>query len=325
MSKNDNKLINRIKDGMLLGTLYDQLMLRLKYNDEKTNFLYGVMAGQKHRMIFYQRYKRKYLESCTKERPWEALPKEQNNDTVWVMWLQGIENAPLIVKKCIESQKKIMPEKKFIVITEDNFSDYVDFPDHILEKRKKGIISNAHFSDLVRNALLIRHGGYWIDTTVFFTDDEIIREIEEYPLFMFSFYYFGFNPEIMEFNSWLIHSTTNNNMLCLLQELLFAYWRDHNYLSNYYLWHILESIVNDYYEEECKAIPIISQTQAHLLATYIYDEFDEKKYELLKKTTGIHKLSIKFEQDRLEKRGTFYDVIINNNNYRCECDKEHTA
>ena len=94
-----SKLINRIKDRMLLGTLYDQLMMKIKYTDEKTRFLYSVMAGQKHRMIYYRRYKKKYLDTCTKERPWEELPKEANNDTVFVMWLQGLNAAPEIVQK----------------------------------------------------------------------------------------------------------------------------------------------------------------------------------------------------------------------------------
>lgn len=324
MSKSDSKLLNRIKDRMLLGTLYDQLMLRLKYNDEKTNFLYGVMAGQKHRMIFYRRYKKRYLARCTKEKPWEKLEKTMNSDTVYIMWLQGIENAPEIVKRCYESQKALLPHKKFVELNESNYSEYVQLPEFILDKRKKGIIGDAHFSDLIRNALLIKTGGYWIDATVFLTDAELFPFIDKQPLFMFSYYYFGFNPEIMELNNWFIHSCSNNNMLCLLQELLYAYWKEHDRAENYFMYHIMESIVNDYYEEDYKKIPIVSQAQAHVLATYIYDEFDKDKYDMLVKTTGVHKLSTRFEQDKLGK-GTFYDVIINNNHNRCECDKKHTA
>ena len=40
MPGSDKKIVNRIKDRMLLGTIYDQLMLKLRYNDEKTHFLY---------------------------------------------------------------------------------------------------------------------------------------------------------------------------------------------------------------------------------------------------------------------------------------------
>ncbi len=309
-----DKLINRIKDRMLLGTAYDQLMLRLRYNDEKTRFLYSVMAGQKHRMIFYRRFKKRYLGSCTKERPWEALPKEKNPDTVWIMWLQGMDNAPELVKRCVESQKKYLPDKKFIVLNESNYTDYVTLPDFIVQKRKNGIIKDAHFSDLIRNAVLIKHGGYWLDSTVLLTGENIFKDLDKLSFFMPSFYYFGFNPEVMELNNWMIYSTTNNNMLCLLQELLYAYWKEHDRAENYFLYQIMESIVNDYYKEDYENIPVISQAQSHVLATYIYDAFDAERFELLKKTTQIHKLSTRFDKKRLTE-GTFYDVVIRSGNY----------
>jgi len=238
-----------------------------------------------------------------------------NKDIVWVMWLQGIDNAPEIVKKCIDSQKKYMPDKKFIFLDEKNIFDYVELPDYILEKKRAGIIGNAHFSDLVRNEILIKYGGYWIDSTVLMTDGNTIRKIDELPLFMYSFYYFGFNPEIMELNNWFIHSCTNNNIICLLQKMLFEYWKDYSYAANYFIYHIFETIANEYYEDEYKNMPIISQAQAHVLATYIYDDFDKDKFELLKMTTGIHKLSTRFESDRLLKKGNYYDVVINQGNY----------
>jgi len=315
MSDSIQKIINRIADGMLFGTIYDQLMLRLKYNDEKTHYLYEVMAGQKHRMLYYKKFKKRYLEKCTKDRSWEHDLKVMNKDIVWVMWLQGIDNAPEIVKKCIDSQKKYMPDKKFIFLDEKNIFDYVELPDYILEKKRAGIIGNAHFSDLVRNEILIKYGGYWIDSTVLMTDGNTIRKIDELPLFMYSFYYFGFNPEIMELNNWFIHSCTNNNIICLLQKMLFEYWKDYSYAANYFIYHIFETIANEYYEDEYKNMPIISQAQAHVLATYIYDDFDKDKFELLKMTTGIHKLSTRFESDRLLKKGNYYDVVINQGNY----------
>ncbi len=306
----NNKLVNRLKDGMLLETIVDQIKLRTTYRDEKTNYLYRTMVGQKHRMHYYRYFKNKYLSRCTSERPWESKRKEFNKNTVWVMWLQGYENAPDIVKKCIATQKKNLPDKKFIFLDDTNIDSYISLPKYVLEKRKKGIIENAHYSDLVRNEVLIKYGGYWIDSTVFITDNNLFKEIEDLPLFMLSYYYFGFNPEIMELNNWFIYSCTNNNMLCLLQKMLLEYWKDYDYTANYFIYHIFESIVNDYYKEEFEAIPIISHVPSHVLATYIYDRFDKKKYDLLLKSTGIHKLSTRFEKERLGK-GTFYDVVIN--------------
>ncbi len=315
MPGSDKKIVNRIKDRMLLGTIYDQLMLKLRYNDEKTHFLYSVMAGQKHRMIYYKRLKNRYLSKATSDCPWEKLPKTDNKDTVFVMWLQGIENAPEIVRKCIDSQKRALPDKKFVIIDSENYREYVRLPDYVISKWEKGIIGNAHFSDLIRNELLIKYGGFWIDATVFMTDNEIVSYAQRYPFFMFSFYYFGFNPEIMELNNWFIYSCSNNNMLCLLQKMLYMYWEDYDRAINYYIYQIFETIVNEFYEEEYRAIPILSQAQSHVLATYIYDDFDKEKYEFLKKTCGVHKLSTGFDKNKLCRKGSFYDVVINQGNY----------
>ena len=63
---------------MLLGSIYDNVMLKTKYRDAKLSFLYNVMIGQKHRMLYYKKLKRKYLEKVTTDRPWETLEKKAN-------------------------------------------------------------------------------------------------------------------------------------------------------------------------------------------------------------------------------------------------------
>ena len=88
---------------------------------------------------------------------------------IWVCWWQGLENAPEIVKVCFESIKKFAGERKVILITQNNYQDYVDIPDYIIEKVKKGIISITHFSDVLRVNLLSKHGGIWIDATCLLT------------------------------------------------------------------------------------------------------------------------------------------------------------
>ena len=66
----------------------------------------------------------------------------------------------------------------------------------------------------------------------------------------------------------------------------------------------------EYYEAEYKQLPIVSQVDAHVLATYIFDPYDSKKYELLKLQTGFHKLSTRFDSTCFQDEGTFYDKII---------------
>lgn len=314
MNEKLEKVINKIKDHMLLGSVYDNIMELTKYRDPMLKFRYNVMVAQKHRMLYYKSLKKKYLKRCTAERPWESMPKKDNNDVIWFMWLQGIENAPLLVKRCYESLKKNIPDKKVIVLDEKNMSEYVELPDYIVKKWKSGIIGNAHFADMVRLELLIRHGGYWIDTTVLCTDSSILKEIDNTELFMYSFYYFGFNPEIMTLNNWFMKSNTNNNILCLMRKFLYEYWKDMDRAVNYFIFMIFMTIAVEYYEQEYSRMPIVSQVDSHVLASYIYSRFNQNSYDLLKKTTGFHKLSTRFNKDWIRK-GSYYDVIINQGKY----------
>jgi hypothetical protein len=134
--------------------------------------------------------------------------------------------------------------------------------------------------------------------------------MEEEPLFMFSFYYFGFNPEIMELNNWFIYSCTNNNILCLIQQLLYLYWEENNRAVDYFIFQIFTTMAVRYYDEEYKRMPIISQVDSHVLATYIFDDYNQEKYDILKAQCGIHKLSTRFDESLREKKDTFYDVVI---------------
>ncbi|WP_294912389.1 capsular polysaccharide synthesis protein [Tatumella sp. UBA2305] len=87
---------------------------------------------------------------------------------VWILWLQGEENAPLLVKACIASIKKHVPEDYNVtVISENNISEFIELPAHIQKKYASGEITRTHFSDILRWALLATYGGLWMDSTIY--------------------------------------------------------------------------------------------------------------------------------------------------------------
>lgn len=306
----NKKLVNKIKDRMLLGSIYDNIMLKTRYKGEHLNFNYNVMMGQKHRMLYYKRLKRKYLDKVSAKAYWEDKETVYNNDQIWICWFQGLEKAPDLVKICVDSVKKNLPGKNITIITMDNYADYVKMPDHIIEKFKKGIISYTFFSDLVRLELLTTHGGYWIDSTVFLSGSKLFDYIDKMDFFAYSFYYFGFNPEIMTINNWLMKSGTNNNILSLTKELLYAYWKDYNRALDYFINMLFMTMAVDYYKDEFNKMPIVSQVNAHVLATYMGENYDELKWNLLKEMTDVHKLSNKFTDKETSGEGTFYKALI---------------
>lgn len=92
---------------------------------------------------------------------------------IWCCWWQGVDTMPEIAKMCHTRLKQVIPEDKaeLHIITLDNYTNYVDIPQHIVEKFEKGIVTMTTMSDVLRFCLLERYGGYWLDATVFFTDD----------------------------------------------------------------------------------------------------------------------------------------------------------
>ena len=90
---------------------------------------------------------------------------------VWCCWWQGEETMPELVKMCRERLKQVIPADRaeLHLITLDNYREYVDIPQHIIDKFNRGIITMTTMSDVLRFALLAKYGGWWLDATVFFT------------------------------------------------------------------------------------------------------------------------------------------------------------
>lgn len=118
---------------------------------------------------------------------WASVAKrcqnEDNTDgTIWICWLQGEANMPLIPRLCLDSIRKMAGHHEVIVLDADNYRDYVVLPEHIEQKYRKGVISSAHYSDCIRMNLLSQRGGLWLDATIFAT-----KPIEE-SVFQFPFW-----------------------------------------------------------------------------------------------------------------------------------------
>ena len=84
---------------------------------------------------------------------------------VWMLWFQGFENAPEIVRLCLHSWKARNPTWKVVELTDENLSDYID--SDTLSMMRSLDMSRQTLSDLIRIYLLSRHGGVWVDATCF--------------------------------------------------------------------------------------------------------------------------------------------------------------
>lgn len=98
-----------------------------------------------------------------------SMPKEVLSSTcpIWICWFQGLEHAPLLIQKCVESVKREALSHPVVVLTMDNYKEYCSIPRYIMEKVKRNTITLTHFSDILRNALLSQKGGIWLDASIY--------------------------------------------------------------------------------------------------------------------------------------------------------------
>lgn len=242
--------------------------------------------------------------------PIENYSKDNIKDEkkiIWICWFEGYDDAPDIVKACINSVKKIMSNYEIILITKENMEKYIKFPDYILEKYQKGLITNTHFSDLLRLELLICYGGIWIDATVVITK-KIPLFIQNAPLFLFNFN----RQESIEprtVSSWFIVAKPQNKILILTKNLLYLYWQKNDYLLNYFLLHYFFRMSSEKFIKEWKdLIHIVENT--NILWDNLFEKFDKKKYDFINNISFCQKISYKMKVPDNTK-GTFYEAILN--------------
>ena len=259
----------------------------------------------------HEKLKRKYEYVITKKLTIPEKGKCQKSNKVWVCWFQGVENAPLLVRRCYESLCKYLRDREIVLITQDNLFNYVQFPDYILKKWEAGVITNTHFSDLLRLELLIKYGGTWIDATVLCTSGKYPKYLFDSDLFFFQKLKPGKDGDCIPLSSWFITSISNNKILIATRELLYTYWHEHDFLVDYFLFHHFMYMACEEYPEEYNKVVKFSNSIPHILSLGLFQQYDEEKYQALVDMTCFHKLSYKLNEDNIKRKGTYYSILIN--------------
>ena len=237
----------------------------------------------------------------------------KHSNKIWVCWLQGMENAPLLVQVCYASLCKNLAGREVILLTEDNIKDYVCFPDFIEEKHRKGLIPMPHYTDLLRLELLIRYGGTWIDATVLCTeantDNMKLTDMLDADLFLFQQLRKG-ETRFLGISNWFITSASDHWVLKILRDMLYQYWREYDCVVHYYIFHLFFGMIMEKHPEVTAKMPRHGNNIPHYLSRRMGDKYDDEWMQELKKCTCFHKLSYRLKDGVENSQGTFYDKII---------------
>lgn len=247
----------------------------------------------------------------------QMVMKTSKKDTpIWVCWLQGLENAPDIVKCCVNSIFANV-QGNIQVITYDNYFKYVKINENILEKHKLGLISKTHFSDIIRLALLCEYGGIWIDSTILMMNRGLPDYIYQLPIFMYKVretidagYY---DPRL--FTNWFIKSEKEHPVIKIVYKMLEEWWRTEKitpYCIFHYIMRVAWDIYTDYiniedgdfrYQDKL----VLYDNNCRILERLLNEEFDEMLWNILKEEQPLQKLSYKMD---IKKGETFYKFIL---------------
>lgn len=213
---------------------------------------------------------------------------------VWVCWFQGMEQAPEIIRICQESLRRHLKEREIIVLTDDNISQYVTFPEHILRKYQKGIIPRAHYSDLLRLEVLTRYGGTWIDSTVLCTGfndnhNDNVKYLDA-DLFFFQYIREG-EKDFHGISNWFITASSNQKTLLILKEMLYQYWWDYDCAVAYFMFHVFFMMIAKQMPEEVAKMPRVSNRYCFTLENHLGDSYDETWMNALISNCCFHKLN----------------------------------
>lgn len=84
---------------------------------------------------------------------------------IYFCWLQGLENAPTLVRKNYQSWVQKNQDWDIKLIDNNSVKEFVDI-DSILGINKE-YITYASLSDVIRINILNNYGGVWVDATTF--------------------------------------------------------------------------------------------------------------------------------------------------------------
>lgn len=186
---------------------------------------------------------------------------ETTERVIWIMWLQGLNDAPELVKKTYESIIKNRGDYSVVFLDKNNYDKYVSIPKHIKKKHDTGKISFAHYSDYIRIAILAKHGGIWLDSTVYLYEPMPSKYIEYSQFHAKGINNFPFDYLYLDSHQWesyFLCGKKGSTFYSYLKECLEVYWDDNDSPIDYLFLNHFSKIgreKNSVFKEEWEAIP----------------------------------------------------------------------
>lgn len=276
----------------------------------------------------YQKLKNGYYDKEIVDSNQYVNPSISLNNTIWTMWWQGEENAPLVIKECINSMRLYSNNHPVIVLSEQNYKDYIKLPDNILKRFNEGINDNTglskctldrtKLSNFIRLYVLSNYGGVWADASILFTRkiDDVFFKSEWETLGQDNEWYIGRG----KWSTFFMSAHRGNSFCRFCYDMHIEYWEKRKYWINYLMFdHIFDIAYKERVYFKNMVESVTCGNKKCLTINRIYNEkCDVNKLLHFLKTQSFHKLSWKWgieeKKDLVTKDGkeTYLGYLLTN-------------
>ncbi len=237
---------------------------------------------------------------------------------VWVCWWQGEDSMPELVQMCYQRLQQVLPDDsmELHLITQDNYKEYVTFPEHIVKKFEQKIITVTTLSDILRMTLLSKYGGVWIDATVFFTDSFPMEYIE-YPFYSQKM---AGTPEAEReackslWCGFCMAGYAGCPLFQFTRDAFAEWWKKYNRIVDYVLIDYLNLEGYKHFEEIRSLIDAVPNNNVGVFEMYrvLNQPYSQELYDKLTKENRIHKLTYKMDLHKVTEDGqeTLYGHLL---------------
>ena len=298
-----------------MGTLWPDTKALLHYIKEGRKFktAYPEMIGTVEK-ILAMKY-RYILDDALKDYSFDVVDGISVPEIVWTCWLQGMEDAPYMVKHCIETQKKALPDYEHRILTLKNYHQWLELPEYIEKKFQKGRIPRALFTDLLRLAVLKKYGGVWLDASVLCTGFENEKlsnrwqRIERSEFTIFRYFQRG-RKEPVGLSNWFIAAHPNDFVVSTVLDMLLAYWKDYNCTVDYYIMHLFISMCLSTVPSIAESMPRENSYHSIMLGSVLAKDYNEDWWNDVKAHVFLHKLNYRKAGEAAGNPRSFYNVLF---------------
>lgn len=207
---------------------------------------------------------------------------------LYILWFQGFENAPEIIRWCVASWKHYNPTWNIVLLDNNNLKNYVDLEKVSYSKD----IELCHLADMVRMILLRDYGGLWVDATSFCN-----KPLDDWlPAYITSgfFAFDQYRPDLKIAN-WFLYAEKNHPIISQWCDETLYYYQVHGKAHTYFVHHyIFEQLYHQdaQFKKEWDKVPKLSGSIPHTLQIDDFFKTNGRR-DIDSKRVPVYKLSYK--------------------------------